>query len=59
MPAPEQKMVATEVIAVTKVGLPITWYPSSKSPVFGAAAGRSTWVTETLYFGRPLAIFLE
>lgn len=59
MPAPEQKMVATEVMPVTKVGLPMTWYPSSKSPVFGAAAGRSTWVTETLHLERPLAIFLK
>jgi hypothetical protein len=25
VPAPEQKMVATEVMAATKVGLPMAW----------------------------------
>ena len=48
VPAPEQKIVEAAAIPAAKVGCEITWYPKSKSPVWGAAAGRSSVVTPTL-----------
>lgn len=45
VPAEDTKMVADAVMPAMKVGFAITKYPSSKSPVWGAAAGRSRVVT--------------
>jgi hypothetical protein len=47
VPADETKIRAVAVMPTTNVGYAIAWYPKSKSPVGGAAAGRSRVVTPT------------
>jgi hypothetical protein len=45
--AVDTKMVAVAVMPTINVGYAMAWYPKSKSPVGGAAAGRSRVVTPT------------